>query len=129
MARFLASFVASGLAILVLSPTGSAAEFRSDWPVDAGRDWVGRNYWANPLQDWRLRNGLLECHVAGGDRNVFLLTREIDARSGDLDVSVTLGRLAGDTGPLGIGIWAVLLPFAGAWMTGMPVRKKSDQPA
>ena len=79
MPRLLSSLVAFGLAILVLSPAANASEFRSDWPVDAGRVWVGRDYWANPLQDWRLRNGLLECHVAGGDRNVFLLTREVDA--------------------------------------------------
>ena len=83
--------------------------------MDASRVWVGRDYWANPLQDWRLRNGLLECHVAGGDRNVFLLTREIDARSGDLDMSVTMGRLAGDTGRLGEGFVGFRVGIRGAF--------------
>jgi len=115
MARLLMSLATSGLVVLALAPALGASEFRSDWPVDASRVWVGRDYWANPLQDWRLRNGLLECHVAGGDRNVFLLTREIDARSGDLDVSVTLGRLAGDTGPLGEGFVGFRVGIRGAF--------------
>ena len=63
------------MALLGVSTALGASEFQSAWAVDASRPWVGRDYWANPLQDWHLRNGLLECHVAGGDRNVFLLTR------------------------------------------------------
>jgi len=102
---------------LLLAPSAAleASEFRSAWPADANRVWAGRDYWANPLQDWRLRNGLLECHVAGGDRNVFLLTREIGDRGGDLDVSVTLGRLAGDTGPLGTGFVGFRVGIRGAF--------------
>ena len=106
------------LMLLVLpgvSTALGAPEFRSVWPVDASRPWVGRDYWANPLQDWQLRNGRLECHVAGGDRNVFLLTREISDRSGDLDISVTLGRLAGDTGPLGEGFVGFRVGIRGAF--------------
>ncbi len=98
---------------LLLVPALGAAEFRSAWPSDNDRVWVGPEYWTNPLQDWHLRNGLLECHVAGGDRNVFLLTREITERSGDLEMSVTLGRLAGDTGPLGPGFVGFRLGIRG----------------
>ena len=108
------SFLCIGL--LLGSPRGlDAAEFQSAWPADANRAWAGRDYWTNPLQDWRLRNGLLECHVAGGDRNVFLLTREISDRPGDLDVSVTLGRLAGDRGPLGEGFVGFRIGIRGAF--------------
>jgi len=53
--------------------------------------------------------------------------------SGAVLVCAGLALLAldgiGGTGPLGIGIWAALLPFVGAWLTGMPVKKKGDQPA
>jgi phosphodiesterase/alkaline phosphatase D-like protein len=97
------------------SPGLGAADFQSAWPADANRAWAGRDYWTNPLQDWRLRNGLLECHVAGGDRNVFLLTREIGSRSGDLDISVTFGRLAGDRGPLGAGFVGFRVGIRGAF--------------
>ncbi|MEZ5398580.1 MAG: alkaline phosphatase D family protein [Bryobacteraceae bacterium] len=56
------------------------------------RPWLGPEYWANPLQDWRLRDGRFECFVSGGDRNVFWLTRELGP-SGDFTMSVRLGRL------------------------------------
>ena len=109
------SLAASGMALLALAAVAEAAEFRSEWPAGASRVWVGRDYWANPLQDWRLRNGLLECHVAGGDRNVFLLTREISGRPGHLDLSVTLGRLAGESGPLGEGFVGFRVGIRGAF--------------
>ncbi len=81
---------------------GAGAEervsFRSAWPRDAERPWPGPEYWSNPLQDWRIREGRLECFSPGGDRNVFLLTRETAGRSGDLALDVRLGRI--DSAPL-----------------------------
>lgn len=67
--------------------------FRSAWPRDAERPWPGPEYWSNPLQDWRIRNGRLECFSPGGDRNVTLLTRSVASRKGDLALSVRIGKL------------------------------------
>ncbi len=75
-------------------------EYRSAWLGGIERPWPGPEFWSNPLQDWRVSRGRLECFAAGGDRNVFLLTREISSRSGGLETSVTVGRLEEDTGPL-----------------------------
>ena len=72
--------------------------FRSAWPRDAARPWPGPEYWPNPLQDWRIREGRLECFSPGGDRNVFLLTREAAGRSGDLVLGVRVGQI--DSAPL-----------------------------
>jgi alkaline phosphatase D len=69
--------------------------FHSAWPHDAQRPWPGPEYWTNPLQDWRIANGRLECFSPGGDRNVVLLTREISGRTGRLAISVRLGQLEG----------------------------------
>lgn len=55
--------------------------------------WLGPEYWANPMQDWRRRGQRFECHVSGGDRNVFWLTRELKPGAGDFTMSVRLGRL------------------------------------
>lgn len=71
--------------------------FRSAWAADTSRQWPGPEYWPNPLQDWRVSNGRLECISPGGDRNVVLLTREIADRSGDLVVSVRLGQISPTT--------------------------------
>lgn len=67
--------------------------FQSTWTADVDRPWVGADYWTNPLQDWRVRAEHLECHSAGGDRNVALLTRSVADRAGDLQLSVRFGPL------------------------------------
>lgn len=67
--------------------------FRSAWAHGISRPWPGPEYWANPLQDWRVHQGRLECTRPGGDRNVVLLTREVAARAGTFAMSVRVGRL------------------------------------
>lgn len=71
-----------------------AISFRSVWPAKLNRPWPGPEYWSNPLQDWRVHSGRLECISAGGDRNVALLTRDVSERTGDLHMSVRLGGLS-----------------------------------
>ncbi len=85
------SFVAAAAAA-----AAHAASFQSNWSTGLSRPWLGPDYWANPLQDWRIRNGRMECHVAGGDRNVFLLTHDVSAGAGEFSMSVRLGRLEED---------------------------------
>ena len=90
------------------------ADFASARPPDAERVWLGPEYWANRLQDWRVTNGRIECVTSGADRNVHLLTRQLGEAKGDLKMSVHLGRLDQDK-PLTPG-WAgfrvgVLGPF------------------
>ncbi|MBN2289163.1 MAG: hypothetical protein JXQ83_07505, partial [Candidatus Glassbacteria bacterium] len=72
------------------------AGFRSCWPRETERAWIGPEYWSNPLPDWRVSAGRLECHRSGGDRNVYLLTRELAPRPGGLELSVALGQLEMD---------------------------------
>ena len=51
------------------------------------RSWLGPQYWANPLEDWRLIDGRIECRVSGADRNVFWLTRELSSKGGDFTIA------------------------------------------
>lgn len=86
--------VAANLAtIRGASAAASAPEFRSRWDNNFDRVWLGPEYWANPLQDWRLSGGRIECVNAALDRNVHLLTRELGPQSGDLQMSVRIGRV------------------------------------
>lgn len=48
-----------------------------------------------------MQDGRLECFSPGGDRNVFLLTREVAARPGDLAMSVRLGKLGSEANAQG----------------------------
>ncbi len=86
------SVVATNLSSLA-ARSETAAEFRSAWDVD--RVWLGAEYWANPLQDWRVAGGRIECVNAAPDRNVHLLTRQLAEGAGDLQMSVRVGRTSG----------------------------------
>src|SRR5579862_6011347 len=86
--------------LIAATPAAAALSASSE---QSERPWIGPEYWSNPLQDWRLRNGRIECFVAGGDRNVFLLTHEVIDRPGALSMRVQLGRLEEDTAPLQAG--------------------------
>ena len=55
--------VVASVLFVVLSFSGPlfAAEFASAWPKGVERMWVGPEYYANRLIDWRVRDGRLEC--------------------------------------------------------------------
>jgi len=91
--------------LTVLAVTVSAAveaaelSHESSWEDCPDRVWVGAEYWANPHQDWRVRDGRLECMKAAPekgrgsvDRNVHLLTIQPGPQS-DFTMRVTLGRI------------------------------------
>jgi hypothetical protein len=78
--------------------------YKSDWPKDIHRTWIGPDYWANPLQDWEIENGKLKCLVSDYNRNVSLLTWEKSTNSGSMTVSVQLGLI--DEGILSKRGWA-----------------------
>ena len=91
--------------IALMGCSGGAAAFESHWDEGVERAWLGPDYWSNPLQDWRVQNGRIENFRPGGDRNVFLLTREVGDQAGTLSMRVRLGRLDEGEGPLEDG-WA-----------------------
>src|SRR5436853_5951678 len=81
------------------APAALAADFTSNWPRKPDQIWLGPEYWANRLQDWRLREGRIECFQSGGDRNVYLLTHELSSRAEAFETRVKLGRLEGERLP------------------------------
>lgn len=96
------SAVAAGVATLGGSGRPVAAEpavesrpFASRWDECHNRVWLGAEYWANPLQDWRLADGRIECITAAMDRNVHLLVRQLGPQRGGFAMSVRLGRVGG----------------------------------
>jgi alkaline phosphatase D len=90
------SVVATPLApLLRVDAAQPAAEFRSGWDRCPDRVWLGPEYWANPLQDWRIANGRIECTNPAADRNVHVLTRHLGDRMGSLNMSVRVGRVEG----------------------------------
>ena len=70
-----------------------------------GRIWLGPEYWANPMQDWRTSSGRIECHVAGAERNVYWLTKDLGGGGGGFTMSVKMGSLDNAGGMIDPG-WA-----------------------
>ena len=66
------------------------SSFKSDFNTSKPRTFIGPEYWANPLQDWQVANGKLECLVSKKNRNVHLLTKKLDSIRGDFQMSVDL---------------------------------------
>lgn len=98
---------AGALGLAVSSAAANPAEnalapgFVSRWADAPDRPWLGREFWANPLQDWRLAEGRAECLRAAPDREIHLLTRQLGERDGDLMMSARVSRAGG--GSLGKG--------------------------
>ena len=85
--------IRSAAFLLCLASALYCADFRSAFDKSPDRPWIGAEYWSNPLQDWRVRNGRLENHVPGGDRNVYLLTHELTGGNQPFSLQVRLGLI------------------------------------
>lgn len=99
MAKTLASAVVKCLAVCVYAMTcqySLASEFASSFSNTHDRVWLGADYWANPLEDWRVKDARLECVRGGENRNVHLLTHRLDEGQGEFTMSVRLGLVDDD---------------------------------
>jgi len=73
----------------------NAQIFESSWSKANDRIWIGPEYWAGPMQDWRIRDGKLECINHAAQRNIQLLTLQVQAQS-SLEMRVTIEEPADD---------------------------------
>ncbi len=84
-------FLTLSLGLLFLAAcTQPGKKFESKWNSVTDRVWTGPDYWANPLQDWKISKGMLECLVTGPNRSVHLLTYALGDTPGNLETSVNL---------------------------------------
>ncbi len=75
------------------------ADFESGWPAHVERTWVGPDYWANRLQDWRIRGGRLECLEGSASkpmRTVHLLTERLNDNYGEFRMRVRTGLIGAE---------------------------------
>jgi alkaline phosphatase D len=98
--------------------------YNSPWDRQYDRPWVGREYWANPMQDWRINNGRLECLNLGSDRNVHSLIHQLTDQSGSFRMSVRLGLVEqGKVGSAGfrVGVHDLINDYRGNLFWGKGV--------
>ena len=63
------------------------------WSSTHDRVFLGGQFWANPMEDWRVVDGAAECQTAGGDRNIQLITHQLTNADGNLEMSVELAQV------------------------------------
>jgi alkaline phosphatase D len=68
----------------------TATSVTSPWHRWRDMTWIGDAYWANRLQDWRVRDGALECTVRAENRTVSCLTHQLSDRRGGFATNVLL---------------------------------------
>lgn len=72
----------------------SAVSFASAFPKNIERAYIGPEYWANRLQDWRIRDGRIECVEKRANspmRTLHLLTHRLTDKAARFEVSVRSG--------------------------------------
>ncbi len=101
--------------MFLVSCTPPNVHYRSSFESSPDRVWIGPEFYANRLLDWRLRDGRLESMEGRGIkpmRTVHLLTYYLDSEDGNLEMSIRTGAIeSGDS--LREDTWAGFLIGAG----------------
>ncbi|WP_052143604.1 alkaline phosphatase D family protein [Wocania ichthyoenteri] len=96
--NLLSYFILFNIGITLFNCTTKKEQtFKSDFGSRKARTWVGPEYWTNPMQDWQIRNGELECLVSKPNRNTHILTRKLDKVLGNLTMKVRIKLFDADT--------------------------------
>lgn len=82
------------LLLAVSSLTQAQESFTPAIAPDVTRPWPGKDFWANPAEDWSLSKGRIENTFSGGNRNVVLLTSELIAASQPFTAKVNLEQIS-----------------------------------
>lgn len=78
---------------LSLSPFAYTAPDLPRIQQDVTRIWIGPEYWTNPLMNWQLSDGRLECTHGGWVNELHALTHQLKPDPGAFAMKVRLGSL------------------------------------
>ncbi|MEX2580789.1 MAG: alkaline phosphatase D family protein [Verrucomicrobiales bacterium] len=62
------------------------------WDTTHDRVFLGGDFWANPMEDWRVADGWAQCLVSSGNRSIHSLTHQIADADGSFTLSVRLAK-------------------------------------
>lgn len=62
------------------------------WKKTHDRVWLGEEFWANPMEDWRIKEGAAECLSTGGSRNIQLVTHQLTNTEAPFRMSVHVNQ-------------------------------------
>jgi alkaline phosphatase D len=80
-------------AALTASASKPEGKGNQAWSQTHDRVWLGGDYWANPMEDWRVVDGGAECQSLGGNRSIHSLTHQITDPTKGFTLRVHVSRL------------------------------------
>lgn len=89
--KLMAAGTLMGLAARETVKAATTAQ-KDSWAKAHDRVFLGGEFWANPMEDWRVSEGGAECLSMSGGRSVHSLTHQV-TKNGEFTMSVTLTRL------------------------------------
>ena len=75
----------------------------SHWNKTHDRIWLGKQFWANPMENWHVRDGAAECHHTGPGRNIQLLTHQLTNPDAEFSMSVRIQNVTEQAAKGGAG--------------------------
>ena len=75
------------------APLPIAEPSTDPWHNTHDRVWLGPQFWANPMEDWRISRGAAECQSTAGNRNVHLLTHQLTDPAADFHLTVRVTQV------------------------------------
>lgn len=87
---------------MLLTPTHATAQTAFNFDTTPDRVWIGRDFWANRLQDWRIADHRVECTETRKNlpfRTAHVLTHALGETPGNAEISVRLGQIDPDAQP------------------------------
>ena len=75
------------------TPAAAVTPGQCTWGKTTNRIWLGGDYWANPMEDWRVVDGAAECQSFGGGRNIHLITHQLTNPEKGFEMQVTVRQV------------------------------------
>jgi len=110
--RFVVIIMALGAFLGLPRKRGRAAnidgtlERIEQWDRTHDRVWLGGEFWSNPMEDWRVTNGWVQCQTTAANRNIHSVTRQLTDPGSPFAMSIELSQSAaiGNDGGAGFRI-------------------------
>ena len=71
----------------------ATSQLTINWNQTPNQPWLGKTLWANPMEDWHVKQNRIECLSGAANRNIHILTRELTLGAGSFETAVTVGLL------------------------------------
>ena len=64
------------------------------WDSTHDRVWIGGDFWSNPMEDWRVQDGWVQCQTTAANRSIHSITRQLTDPGSPFIMSVEVSLTA-----------------------------------